>query len=159
MTLEMKYYINILLLSLLLLLYKCKEKLLSGNPFTYFSIPTQFIKICCNESFFLYALPFLLLFHQTFIIILTKFLLNSKSWRRLLQRKRSTSTSTINSSKFVLFCFSDFLHIYLYIYIYIYSQVHHSAGSLFSLIIIRSGRLAEIKWYFCITKSQRIFRV
>ena len=35
------------------------------------------------------------------------------------------------------------------------SKVHNSASSLFLLIIIRSGRLAEIRWSVCILKSQR----
>ena len=36
-----------------------------------------------------------------------------------------------------------------------YSKVRKSASSLFIMIIIRSSRLAEIKWSVCISKSQR----
>ena len=36
------------------------------------------------------------------------------------------------------------------------SKLHNSASSLFLLIIIRSGHLAEIRWSICISKSQRI---
>ena len=39
------------------------------------------------------------------------------------------------------------------------SKVHNSAGFLFLLIFIRSGRLAEIRWSVCITKSQRCWCV
>ena len=35
------------------------------------------------------------------------------------------------------------------------SKVHNFASSLFLLIIIRSGLLAEIRWSICMSKSQR----
>ena len=39
------------------------------------------------------------------------------------------------------------------------SVVHNSSSSLFLLIILRSGRLAEIRWSVCISKSQGSFCV
>ena len=35
------------------------------------------------------------------------------------------------------------------------SEVHYSAGFLFFMTITRSGRLAEVRWCVCISKSQR----
>ena len=38
-------------------------------------------------------------------------------------------------------------------------KVHHSKGSLFLLTLTRFGRLAEIRWSVCISKSERSLRV
>ena len=51
-----------------------------------------------NLSFYIHF--FLQLFHQTSITILTTFFMNLKSWRSLLQPKRSASTFIMNSSNF-----------------------------------------------------------
>ena len=68
---------------------------------------------------------------------------------------------------FVLFCFfnslarSRYLSFFSYFFYKFYSvvhrdcKVHNFASSLFLLIIIRSGRLAEIRWSVCMSKSQR----
>ena len=87
--------------------------------------------VCC----FLFS--FLLLFHQTSIAILTRFLMKLMSWRRLLQPKRLTSTFIINSlnnglscvffPSFFSYCRIYFLiHFYIYIYIYMNQHIHTS---------------------------------
>ena len=67
---------------------------------------------------------------------------------------------------FMFHSFSQFLSkiqvlILLFAFFQLYSvvsldiKVHNSASSFLLLIIIRSGRLAEIRWSHCISKSQR----
>ena len=60
-----------------------------------------------------------LLFHQTFIVILT-FFMNLKSW---LQQKISTSTFMINLSNLKYFVFQLSSHTHTHIYIYIVISV------------------------------------
>ena len=102
-------------------------------------------------SFFLiYIYIYIYNWKNVKIAILTTFSMNLKFWRRLLQPKRSTSTFIINSSKFGLFSFFNFLHTVWFISLF--TSGSGDLGSILARVIPKTLK----KWYLiptCLTLS------